>query len=207
MTASKSGSRKLIQTPSQTIGPFFAYGLTAAQYGYAHSTVVTPELAGESTQGERIRLIGQVFDGENNPIDDAMIEIWQANGHGRYNHPADDREDNRLDPGFVGFGRSGTGADPAHRFLFDTVKPGPIGDGQAPHINMIVLMRGLLAHVFTRVYFEDEAEANASDPILQSVPQTRRSTLIAKRSDSVPGQVYRFDIYMQGPKETVFFDA
>ncbi len=207
MIASKTRSTKLVQTPSQTIGPFFACGLTAAQYGYPHGTVVTPELASETTEGDRMRLIGQVFDGEGKQIDDAMIEIWQANSHGRYNHPADDRNDNRLDPGFIGFGRSGTGADPEHRFLFDTVKPGPIGDGLAPHINMIVLMRGLLAHVFTRVYFSDEAEANAEDPVLQSLPEPRRSTLIAKRCEAIPGRVYRFDIHMQGPDETVFFDV
>ena len=123
--------------------------------------MVTPTLATEDTEGEHIRLIGQVFDGEQNPIDDAMIEIWQANARGRYNHPADGRSDNLIDPGFTGFGRSGTGADPQKRFVFDTVKPGAIGDGQAPHLNLIVTMRGLLVHMFTRVYFDDETDANA----------------------------------------------
>lgn len=199
--------KKRIQSPSQTVGPFFAYGLSAAQYGYDHSTVVTPNLARDETEGERIRLIGQVFDGEGNAIDDAMIEIWQANAHGRYNHPADDRRDNRLDPEFGGFGRSGTGADPLKRFAFDTVKPGLIGDDQAPHLNMIVMMRGLLVHLFTRVYFDDEKEANIKDPVLRSVPDKRRSTLIARRSESSFGPVYHFDIHMQGPDETIFFDV
>lgn len=199
-------SSKLVQSPSQTVGPYFAYGLTAAQYGYPHSTVVTPDLANEGTEGHHIRLAGQVFDGEGKPVDDAMIEIWQANAHGRYRHPADGRQDNRLDPDFSGFGRSGTGADRAARFIFDTVKPGPIGDGQAPHLNMIVMMRGLLVHVFTRVYFDDEAEANAFDPVLALVPATRRHTLIASRQPAGSSALYRFDIHMQGPNETVFFD-
>lgn len=194
------------QSPSQTIGPYFAYGLSAAQYGYDHRCVATPDLAHEGTEGERIRLIGQVFDGEGKPIDDAMIEIWQANAHGRYNHPADDRQDNRLDPDFKGFGRSGSGADARQQFVFDTVKPGALGDGQAPHMNMIVMMRGLLVHLFTRVYFEDEVEANAADPVLASVPNARRHTLIARRQPQAAGTIYRFDIHMQGPDETVFFD-
>lgn len=203
----RSKASKLVQSPSQTVGPYFAYGLTATQYGYPHGTVVTPDLAGEGTEGERIRLIGQVFDGEGKPVDDAMIEIWQANAHGRYNHPADDRRDNRKDPDFSGFGRSGTGADGNKRFVFDTVKPGAIGDGQAPHLSMIVMMRGLLVHLFTRVYFDDEVDANASDPVLAQVPDERRSTLIAKRSESAADLVYHFDIHMQGPDETVFFDV
>lgn len=197
---------KLRQSPSQTVGPYFAYGLTAAQYGYDHSTVVTPDLAKDGTEGERIKLIGQVFDGDRNPVNDAMIEIWQANAHGRYNHPVDDRQDNRLDPDFTGFGRSGTGADPKQRFVFDTVKPGLIGDGHAPHFNMIVMMRGLLVHLFTRVYFDDEAEANAADPVLALVPAARWQTLLARRERAATGSIYRFDIHMQGPDETVFFD-
>ncbi len=206
MTDSKAKRSLLMQSPSQTLGPFFAYGLTAGQYGYPHSTVVTPELANDGTEGLRIRLIGQVVDGDDEPIDDAMIEIWQANTHGRYNHPADGRADNRLDPDFSGFGRSGTGADAKKRFVFDTVKPGIVGNGQAPHLNMIVMMRGLLVHVFTRVYFDDEAEANAFDPVLALVPATRRHTLIASRQPAGSSALYRFDIHMQGPNETVFFD-
>jgi protocatechuate 3,4-dioxygenase alpha subunit len=197
---------RLKQSPSQTVGPFFAYGLSPAQYGYAHRSVVTPDLAADDTEGERIRLIGQVFDGEHKPISDAMIEIWQANAQGRYNHPADRRSDNLVDPGFTGFGRSGTGADSKMRFAFDTIKPGPIGDGQAPHLNMTVMMRGLLVHMFTRVYFDDESAANAEDPVLALIPETRRHTLIAMREPAAAASIYRFNIRMQGPDETVFFD-
>jgi protocatechuate 3,4-dioxygenase alpha subunit len=198
-------SAKLVQSPSQTVGPYFAYGLTAGQYGYPFSTVVTPGLVDETTDGQPMRLVGQVFDGEGNPIDDAMIEIWQANAHGRYNHPADQRQDNRLDPAFKGFARTGTGLDPEQRFVVDTVKPGAIGDGQAPHLNVILFMRGLLTHLYTRIYFSDEA-ANADDPVLALLPEDRRATLIALRDETPAGITYRIDIHMQGRNETVFFD-
>jgi protocatechuate 3,4-dioxygenase alpha subunit len=136
-----------------------------------------------------------------------MIELWQANAHGRYNHPADQRSDNLLDPDFKGFARTGTGVDRERRFLFDTIKPGAVGDGQAPHLNLVVFMRGLLTHLYTRVYFSDEVEANAADPVLASVPADRRATLIAERDEAPGGVVYRIDIHMQGPDETVFFDV
>jgi len=195
------------ETPSQTVGPYFAYGLTAEQYQYPFTQVATAQVAKEGTEGERIRIVGRVLDGEGNPVDDAMIEVWQANAHGRYNHPADDRKDNLLDPEFRGFGRVGTGTDPENRFIVDTVKPGAPGDGQAPHIDVIVFMRGLLTHAFTRIYFSDEAEANAADPVLAKVDEDRRDTLIARRDETLAGTVYRFDIHMQGDKETVFFDV
>ena len=135
-----------------------------------------------------------------------MLEVWQANAHGRYNHPADQRSDNLLDPDFKGFGRTGTGADPECRFTFETIKPGAIGDGQAPHLSLILFMRGLISHLYTRIYFSDEAEANAADPVLARVPPERRHTLIAQRDETPGGIIYRFDIHMQGPGETVFFD-
>ncbi len=195
------------ETPSQTVGPYFAYGLTAEQYNYPFDQVATAQVAKEGTEGERIRIVGRVLDGEGNAVDDAMIEVWQANAHGRYNHPADDRTDNLLDPEFKGFGRVGTGTDPENRFVIDTVKPGARGDGQAPHISVIVFMRGLLTHAFTRIYFSDEAEANAADPVLAKVDEARRDTLIARRDETLAGTVYRFDIHMQGDRETVFFDV
>jgi len=195
------------QTPSQTVGPFFAYGLTPELYHYAYRSAVGDRLVQSGTEGQRIRIEGRVLDGNDEPIPDAMIELWQANAHGRYNHPADDRADNLLDPDFKGFARTGTGVDPECRFLFDTVKPGAVGDGQAPHLNLIVLMRGLLAHLYTRIYFADEAEANAADPVLARVPPERRGTLIAQRDEAPGGVVYRLDIHMQGPDETVFFDV
>jgi len=200
----KSGRR---QTPSQTIGPFFAYGLTPMQYGYAFSSLVTPNLAGEGTAGERIQLIGRVLDGEGKPIDDALVEIWQANAHGRYGQAAEELRVNSDDPGFSGFGRAGTGTDPLARFIFDTVKPGSIGDGQAPHITIVLTMRGLLNHLYTRIYFEDEAAANAADPVLCEVPESRRATLIARREPVATGGAYVHDICMQGSNETVFFDV
>ena len=187
------------QTPSQTVGPYFAYGLTARQYGYPHSSIAEGTMAGEDAEGERIRVEGRVLDGDGATIPDAMIEIWQADAQGRFAHPADPRNSNT---GFSGFGRCGTGTDPQHRFIFDTVKPGAAGEGEAPHLNVIVFMRGLLTHVYTRIYFEDEP-ANATDPVLSAVPQDRRDTLIAVRT----GTTYRLDIHMQGDQETVFFDV
>jgi protocatechuate 3,4-dioxygenase alpha subunit len=195
------------QTPSQTVGPYFAYGLTPEIYHYAYRSAVGDRLVQSGTEGQRIRIEGRVLDGDGEPIPDAMIEVWQANAHGRYNHPADQRRDNLLDPDFKGFGRTGTGVDVEKRFIFDTVKPGALGDGQAPHLNLIVFMRGLLSHLYTRVYFSDEAEANAADPVLAMVPEERRRTLIAQRDEAPGGVVYRIDIHMQGPGETVFFDV
>jgi protocatechuate 3,4-dioxygenase alpha subunit len=194
----------LEQTPSQTVGPFFAYGLTPEQYGYPLASIAGADLAGSEADGERIRIEGRVLDGEGNPIPDAMIEIWQADGQGRYAHPLDERGSNT---GFKGFGRVGTGTDPECRFIFNTVKPGSVDGRQAPHVNVIVLARGLLLHAFTRIYFSDEVEANARDPVLALVPAERRSTLIAARETSPTGAVYRFDIHMQGEAETVFFDV
>ena len=136
-----------------------------------------------------------------------MIEIWQANAHGRYNHPDDDRRDNLLDPDFSGFGRVGTGTDPENRFGFDTVKPGAVSEGEAPHINVVVFMRGMLSHAYTRIYFSDEVDANAADPVLAAVPDDRRASLVAQRDETQGGIVYRFDIHMQGDRETVFFDV
>jgi protocatechuate 3,4-dioxygenase alpha subunit len=191
------------QTPSQTVGPYFAYGLTATQYGYDFNQPFDAAVALDSATGERIRLEGRVLDGDGNPIGDALVEISQADGEGRYPQtPAEARE-----MGFRAFGRSGTGTDPQNRFMFRTVKPGAETPGEAPHINVIVLMRGLLLHAFTRVYFSDEAEANAKDAVLASVPADRRHTLIAERVEQGGAVSYRIDIRMQGADETVFFDV
>ena len=195
---------KLRQSPSQTVGPYFAYCLTPEQYGYDFKAIAGNQLADETIEGERIRILGRVLDGAGNAVDDAMIEIWQADGLGRYTHPADPRGSN---VGFKGFGRCGTGTDPENRFVFETVKPGSVDGKQAPHISVIVFMRGLLSHAYTRLYFSDETEANAADPILGSVPPARRAGLIAERRDTGSGPVYRFDIHMQGDAETVFFDV
>ncbi len=190
----------LKQSPSQTVGPYFAYALTPEQYGYDFHALAGNQLADESVEGERIRITGRVLDGQGNAVDDAMIEIWQADAQGRYAHPADPRGSNLA---FKGFGRHGTGTDPELRFIFDTVKPGGV-EGQAPHITLCVMARGMLSHAFTRIYFSDEA--NAGDPVLATVPQDRRDTLIAKREETQAGILYRFDVHLQGAKETVFFD-
>jgi protocatechuate 3,4-dioxygenase, alpha subunit len=192
------------QTPSQTVGPFFAYALTPEQYGYEFASIADGKLVDSSTPGQRIRIQGRVFDGKGEVVPDAMIEIWQADEQGRYAHPADPRGSN---VGFKGFGRMGTGTDAQSRFIFDTIKPGSVDGVQAPHINVVVFMRGLPAHAFTRIYFSDEDAANARDPVLATVPAERRRTLIATRDSSADGAVYRFAIRMQGPDETVFFDA
>ncbi|MBP2296480.1 protocatechuate 3,4-dioxygenase subunit alpha [Azospirillum rugosum] len=193
----------LKQTPSQTVGPYFAYALTPQPYGrvgLGSGTMVDPD-----TRGERIRIEGRVFDGTGAPVVDAVIELWQANAAGRYRHPADTRDQLELDPHFTGFGRTGT--DGQGLYWFDTVKPGALGDGQAPHVNVTVLARGMLSHAFTRLYFHDEAGANAEDALLQSVPADRRATLVARRAETAGGVAYRFDIHLQGDDETVFFDA
>jgi protocatechuate 3,4-dioxygenase alpha subunit len=140
-----------------------------------------------------------VLDGAGAPIPDAMIEVWQADAMGRYAGAAD-----FADPGaFHGFGRIGTGASPDASFTIETIKPGAHG-AEAPHLNLIVFMRGLLLHAFTRIYFSDEAAANAACPVLALVPPERRGTLIAQREKD---GLYRFDIHMQGEDETVFFDV
>lgn len=192
----------LKQTPSQTVGPYFAYGLSPEQYGYDYRSLFGPVLAEPQAAGEHIRLTGRVFDGDGVPVNDAMIEILQADADGRY---AASRSE-ALASGFRGFGRCGTGTHPSLHFWFDTVKPGAAAPGEAPCIDVIVTMRGMLSHAFTRVYFDDEAEANARDPVLAALPAERRATLVARREQQPGGVVYRFDIRMQGPKETVFFD-
>ena len=191
------------QTPSQTVGPYFAYGLTATQYGYDFDQPFDAVLALDNASGERIRLEGRVIDGDGNPINDALVEISQPDGEGRYPQTPD--EARAL--GFRAFGRVGTGTTEGNRFVFHTVKPGAQAPGEAPHINVIVLMRGLLLHAFTRVYFGDEASANAKDEVLQSVPADRRHTLVAERVVQGGAVSYRFDIRMQGTDETAFFDV
>jgi protocatechuate 3,4-dioxygenase alpha subunit len=191
------------QTPSQTVGPYFAYGLTATQYGYDFDQPFDAVLALDNASGERIRLEGRVIDGDGNPINDALVEISQPDGEGRYPQTPD--EARAL--GFRAFGRVGTGTTEGNRFVFHTVKPGAQAPGEAPHINVVVLMRGLLLHAFTRVYFGDEAAANAKDEVLQSVPADRRHTLVAERVVQGGAVSYRFDIRMQGTDETAFFDV
>jgi protocatechuate 3,4-dioxygenase alpha subunit len=186
-------------TTSQTIGPFFSPSLLRDD---ARRNV----LAQPDTAGERIRIEGRVLDGDGLPVTDALVEIWQANAHGRYNHPADTGSA-ALDPTFAGFGRSGTDEDGG--YWFETVKPGrvPFDDRrfQAPHIVVTVFARGLLNHAVTRLYFGDDP-ATRDDPVLLRVPAERRPTLLATRHQTDGQPVYRFDINLQGEAETVFFN-
>jgi protocatechuate 3,4-dioxygenase alpha subunit len=186
-------------TSSQTVGPFFAPALLRED---ARRNVLTRL----DTVGERIRIEGRVLDGDGVPVPDALIEIWQANAQGRYNHAADQGAA-QLDSYFLGFGRSGTAEDGS--YWFETVKPGLVPfDGermQAPHICVTVFSRGLLNHLVTRLYFEDES-GNVLDPVLQYVPNDRRETLLARREVRDTVVVYRFDIVLQGADETVFFN-
>lgn len=194
------------QTPSQTVGPFFHYGLNPIEANYPHTQIAGSCLVTPDTQGEHVFLTGRVLDGKGDPVEDALIEIWQANAAGRFRHPNDQRTSRALDPTFSGFGRCGTGARSGCSYGFQTVKPGSAQSGHAPFISVTVFMRGLLNHAYTRVYFEDEAEANAADPVLRKVNEGRRQTLLARRVETAGGVEYLFDIHMQGDRETVFFD-
>lgn len=188
----------LKQTPSQTVGPFFQFALTTGG-----ENVLTNDL----TTGEHIVIRGRILDGDSAPVPDAMIEIWQADSQGIFNHPADLRCA-QADPNFRHFGRCNTLN--AGQFLFRTVKPGCVpfdsSQMQAPHINVRVFARGMLVHAVTRLYFPDES-ANHTDPILNSIDLDRRETLIAQRDGTKGESIYRFDIVLQGSNETVFFDA
>ncbi|GAC1400996.1 MAG: protocatechuate 3,4-dioxygenase subunit alpha [Ktedonobacteraceae bacterium] len=190
---------KLFLTSSQTVGPFFAPALL--RQGACRNVLTERE-----TVGERIRIEGRVLDGDGVPIPDALVEIWQANAHGRYNHPTD-QGPALLDPSFIGFGRSGTNED--GRYWFETIKPGPVPFDekrqQAPHICVTVFARGLLNHLVTRLYFANEP-TNTFDPVLQRVPDDRRGTLLAQRREEGTESVYLFDMILQGKGETVFFN-
>jgi protocatechuate 3,4-dioxygenase alpha subunit len=186
------GSAASQLTPSQTVGPFHHIELPS---GDGH-------LVPESTPGAR-RITGTVFDGDGAPVGDALVEIWQADPSGRYHHPADDR-DLPLLGGFTGFGRVATAADGSYELwtLTPGSVPGPDGTTQAPHLLVSVFARGLLDRLVTRMYFPDESDANAADPVLALVTDPeRRATLVAQDEDGA----LRFDIHLQGERETVFF--
>jgi len=177
-------------TPSQTVGPYFAIGMTWED---------GPYVVAEGTDGA-IWIRGRVTDGEGQPVPDSVIETWQADADGRFDHPDDPRG---PVAGFRGFARCGTDGDGG--YAIRTVRPGPVpgpgGTTQAPHIDVSVFARGLLNRCVTRIYFADEADANASDPVLSSVPAERRGTLVAEPTDDG----YRFDVRLQGERETAFF--
>ncbi|WP_211262638.1 protocatechuate 3,4-dioxygenase subunit alpha [Nitriliruptor alkaliphilus] len=187
------------QTPSQTVGPFFHYALMK-------DGVDDLDPAGEA--GEPIVVTGAVFDGAGDLVDDAMVEIWQSDGGGRYRHPADGRSGD-VPSSFIGFGRvaSTDGGTYRVRTAMPGTIPGRDGAVQAPHLNVHVFARGVLDKLATRIYFEG-VEANAHDPVLGSVPPERRATLLARLDGQEAGtRRYRFDIVLQGTAETVFFDA
>jgi len=200
-------------TPSQTVGPFFAYGLTPTgrchwdpNGTYSWKETVGDNLVTPDAAGQKIHVEGRIIDGDGKPINDAMIEIWQADAQGRYASRGDTNA--RPNTQFKGFGRSAT--DKEGVFGFDTIKPGsvpgPGGKPQAPHIMFCIFSRGMLRQVYTRMYFADEA-ANAADPILALVPADRRDTLLARKEMRGDLPVYRFDIRVQGENETVFFEV
>ena len=192
-------------TPSQTVGPFFKYGLTP-NGAYDWNDAFTGNLVTSDASGERIRVEGRVFDGDGQPVPDCMLEVWQADSQGRFADPQDKRA--LPNAAFRGFGRVGTDANGA--YAFDTIKPGsvpdPDGKAQAPHLLLAVFARGMLRHLYTRIYFDGEA-ANSSDPVLALVPADRRATLIAERAPGNGNAVYKLDLRLQGEGETVFFDV
>lgn len=201
----------LKETASQTAGPYVHIGLIPHMAGFdIFQNNFGNVLAGASTKGEHVTIEGRVLDGTGTPVRDALLEIWQANADGRYNHPADTQK-KPLDPGFRGWGRTGAQFQTG-LYSFDTVKPGPVpgrnGRMMAPHINVWIVSRGINIGLNTRLYFPDEAEANAADPVLNMIEQEeRRNTLIAKRTMRDGKCVYLFDIVLQGDNETVFFDV
>ena len=183
-------------TPSQTVGPYFSMRLP-----WPGGPYVVPA----GTPGA-LTIYGRLYDGAGDPIPDGLIETWQASPAGRFAHPDDPRGPvPGGDRAFRGFGRAPTGLDGSYQIV--TLKPGPLpaGDGrtEAPHIDVSVFARGLLDRVVTRVYFADEPDANAQDPVLSALPDDVRGTLLAVPSDDG----YRFDVVLQGERETVFFRA
>ena len=200
---------QLNETASQTGGPYVHIGLAPEQAGFEiFKKNFGNVLVDKKTEGERIALEGRVFDGSGTLMRDVLIEIWQADAKGHYAHPADPQPST-----WRGWGR--TGADfQTGLYRFETIKPGRVpgvqGEMQAPHIAMILFARGINLGLHTRVYFSDEAQANAEDPVLAGIEwETRRQTLVAEREKRDGAVVYRFDIRVQGPtpaEETVFFD-
>lgn len=184
-------------TASQTVGPFLHIGL---------DWLVDDNFAGPGVGGERIVVEGRIVDADGVGVADALVEIWQANAHGRYTHP-EDTQAKPLEAGFTGFGRVATDDDGNFRFM--TIKPGrvpaPTGGLQAPHLNVTIFMRGMLKHLQTRIYFPGDP-ANAEDAVLSSVPSARRETVIARPIAERAGAL-RWNVLLQGAGETVFFDC
>jgi protocatechuate 3,4-dioxygenase alpha subunit len=205
-------SRPYKESSSQTAGPYVHIGLIPHQAGFdIFEKYFSHVLVGSDTVGERIRIEGRIFDGLGALARDVLVEIWQANADGRYNHPADRQEDKAVDPTFRGWGRTGTNFETG-LYTFESIKPGPVIGRRghrpmAPHVNVWLAARGINIGLSTRMYFSDEPEANAQDPVLNIIePRERRETLIARREERGGETVYIFDIHLQGERETVFFD-
>jgi protocatechuate 3,4-dioxygenase alpha subunit len=203
----------LQESPSQTAGPYVHIGLIPHQAGFdIFERPFSNVLAGPDTRGERIVIEGRVLDGLGESCKDILLEIWQANAAGRYNHPADPQGDKAVDPSFRGWGRTGTDFSTG-LYRFETVKPGPVvgrhgHKPMAPHVSFWLVARGINIGLQTRMYFADEAALNDTDPVLRMIdPPVRRETLLAPREDRGGIPVYVFDIHLQGDRETVFFDA
>jgi protocatechuate 3,4-dioxygenase, alpha subunit len=200
----------LKETASQTAGPYVHIGLAPHQAGFdIFQNNFGNVLVGAKTKGEHITIEGRVIDGSGNPIRDVLLEIWQANAAGRYNHPGD-RQNKPLDDDFRGWGRV-TSDFSTGIFTFQTIKPGQVmgreGRLMAPHINFWIVARGINIGLNTRMYFADEEKANAVDPVINSIEiKSRRSTLLAHPTERDGKKVYLFDIVLQGDKETVFMD-
>ncbi len=201
----------LRETASQTAGPYVHIGLAPSAAGFdIFENNFGNVLASPQALGERIRIEGIVTDGSGTPVRDVLLEIWQANAAGKYDHPGDRQAGKAVDPAFRGWGRACSDFETG-LYRFDTIKPGPVigrnGRLMAPHINFWLVARGINIGLHTRMYFDDEAEANARDPVINLIEwSVRRQTLIAKRESRADGIVYRFDIRLQGENETVFFD-
>ena len=200
----------LKESASQTAGPYVHIGLAPHAAGFdIFEKNFSNVLAGPDTRGERIRIEGRVIDGSGTPLRDVLLELWQANAAGKYRHPSD-RQDKPVDGAFRGFGRACSDFETG-TWWFDTVKPGPVegrgGRVMAPHVNLWIVARGINIGLNTRMYFSDEVDANAKDPVLNLIEwEVRRKTLIGERGMRDGKPVYRFDIRIQGPDETVFFD-
>ena len=198
----------LKETPSQTAGPYVHIGLAPGAAGFdIYNQELGWDIAGPHAKGERIRVEGIVVDGTGSPIKDVLLEAWQANSEGYYAHP---EGGGNVEEGFRGWGRVITDFDTGE-WSFDTIKPGSIQGRnvgpQAPHINLWIVARGINVGLNTRLYFDDETDANAKDPVLNIIEwERRRATLLAKRNERDGQIVYRFDIKLQGQDETVFFD-
>lgn len=202
----------LPETPSQTAGPYVHIGLIPKQAGFdIFDNTLGETLVAAATQGTRIRVEGRIFDGTGALVRDALVEVWQANAAGRYAHPADRQAGKAEDPAFRGWGRTGTDFATG-LWAFETIKPGVVAGraghrDMAPHLNLWIVARGINLGLATRMYFGDEAAANAADPVLAIIEQPdRRATLVAKAETREGKPVYIFDIRLQGEGETVFFD-